>query len=613
MTLYLYAGCLSSAANGNQTSFKLLASDGSTVWSKAHGAVIRSAAASSDRVFFGGGRASNLTHRCYDLDGNLSWSADWGGFVYGMAIDSVNGYLFTAGASVSGNQVGRWSLTTGSGGAFYETEFGASARSVAIYRPASITYVYAAGYYSGAVSPYNFGYGVSFYTTLTDLHASTSIEQMCMDASGNIYIVGGVVSGVSLRKYNNALTQQWTANHGATIRCVAVDTGGNVYIGGDSDGTYTTRKYDSSGGLVWSKDHGATVNEIAVDSNGNVYTNGVLTGGVTTRCYNSSGTQQWAISLGVDGYALTLNDESIPPLALAGSSSTIASATGRLHVQVPGTLVQPKLVGLMRADSPLLLVPCTENLTPNLNQRYDYVDKELADVSGYNHEVLLNGSVGFATGENQPTPVPRLPYRGAPLATWTSFPEPRITTDIGPSVFVLSSAWTVECWYRRYGYTDRYYHWYFGNAELYAPVLHHAFVAQGMMEVAGDRRKRTLYSLSDTEGAIHHLAAVYDGSGTITLYVDAVVVATISQSLSTLNVQIDSRARLCWGYDGGDIVSAYLPYHAACTYAFLALYGSALSASKIAARYSIGVSAAEQVLKTKMDIRLSPNYFIGNI
>lgn len=110
---------------------------------------------------------------------------------------------------------------------------------------------------------------------------------------------GTRASSITTISYDDAGTEQWTADHGYTVYCVAADTDGNIYTGGDSvagDSNNTTRKYDNAGSLQWSASHGAgvTVYGIAVDGSGNVYTAGTHTSSVTTRKYNSAGSLQWS-------------------------------------------------------------------------------------------------------------------------------------------------------------------------------------------------------------------------------------------------------------------------------------------------------------------------------
>lgn len=89
------------------------------------------------------------------------------------------------------------------------------------------------------------------------------------DASGNIYVVGGVYTSATngfdyfLSKYNSAGTQLWIVYYNGTnsgndvASAVTLDPSGNIYITGGSEGTagalidYTTIKYSSSGSQIW--------------------------------------------------------------------------------------------------------------------------------------------------------------------------------------------------------------------------------------------------------------------------------------------------------------------------------------------------------------------------
>src|SRR5205085_3660528 len=90
-----------------------------------------------------------------------------------------------------------------------------------------------------------------------------SPNDMKMDASGNIYIVG-TSTGNSTNtdyvtiKYNNSGSQQWAARYNGpanaydTAKSVAVDNAGNVYVTGTSAGNgtnydFATLKYSSAG------------------------------------------------------------------------------------------------------------------------------------------------------------------------------------------------------------------------------------------------------------------------------------------------------------------------------------------------------------------------------
>jgi hypothetical protein len=150
---------------------------------------------------------------------------------------------------------------------------------------------------------------------------------MALDASGNIYITGGVqntVTDFDPSSGNYMITSSgfagnfyvckldasgnflWANETAGSSNAIAVDNAGNVYttggFGGSVDfdpgvGTYTlttvsndedifVRKLDASGNFVWAKQMGSPTtnpssnrgNAIAVDASGNVYTTGFFAG-----------------------------------------------------------------------------------------------------------------------------------------------------------------------------------------------------------------------------------------------------------------------------------------------------------------------------------------------
>lgn len=176
MAIYLYAGTARYPGNSFQTLHKLNLSDGSTVWSRDRGESVFALVGNTTDVYVGGGRASSITHKRYSVDGSVIWSADRGAFLYDIALDPDNGYVFTVGSTFSGFQVERWNISNGGGGAIESAYFDGRATSVCIYRPSSTSYFYTAGAYSSATSPYNFGIGTSFILLL-----ATCIRQQILN------------------------------------------------------------------------------------------------------------------------------------------------------------------------------------------------------------------------------------------------------------------------------------------------------------------------------------------------------------------------------------------------------------------------------------------------
>jgi len=186
---------------------------------------------------------------------------------------------------------------------------------------------------------------------------------------GRLAVVGAEESGgITLRVYNDAGTQQWTAEHGATLYGVAIDSQGSVIVGGEpGTGGYTLRKYDYDGNLLWSYDHGATVYCVAVGANdtillgggdwspdsqtarrlssdgstelwtanhgthvygiaavsdGGVVLTGARTGSVTTRRYYSDGSLYWSYDHGNTTYGVMCNNTGVYTVGEAVSGYT---------------------------------------------------------------------------------------------------------------------------------------------------------------------------------------------------------------------------------------------------------------------------------------------------
>ncbi|WP_205511303.1 SBBP repeat-containing protein [Longitalea arenae] len=144
---------------------------------------------------------------------------------------------------------------------------------------------------------------------------ANSVDQanaLSVDASGNVYITGRSIGGVSSYdfatiKYNTAGVQQWVARYEGPVfddaRDIAVDAAGTVYITGESAGDYLTIKYSTGGLQIWLAfyDGGASdvATALALDAVGNVYVTGssstsrLLFGDYATVKYNFNGQQQW--------------------------------------------------------------------------------------------------------------------------------------------------------------------------------------------------------------------------------------------------------------------------------------------------------------------------------
>lgn len=116
-----------------------------------------------------------------------------------------------------------------------------------------------------------------------------SVRGVGFDADGNVYTGGDASSGISTRKYDPDGNLIWSINAGGSNFCLTTDAAGNVYVGGFISGGYSARKYDTDGNFLWGVNTGTYVNEICTDAAGNVYITGGTSGGFNTRKYDSSG------------------------------------------------------------------------------------------------------------------------------------------------------------------------------------------------------------------------------------------------------------------------------------------------------------------------------------
>ena len=168
-----------------------------------------------------------------------------------------------------------------------------------------------------------------------------------IDSSGNVYAVGYTrnvttnIYDVILAKWNSSGTLEWQRSLGGstadTGQQVAVDSSGNVYIVGTDKSSTSNNgaddmlvaKYNSSGTLQWQRILGSSSSDngtgIAVDSSGNVYACGGATGGVDILIakWNSSGTIQWQRTLsstGVD-YAEGISVDNLGNIYVAANTN----------------------------------------------------------------------------------------------------------------------------------------------------------------------------------------------------------------------------------------------------------------------------------------------------
>lgn len=144
-----------------------------------------------------------------------------------------------------------------------------------------------------------------------------------VDAGGNVYVAGrGYFNALQdvnyvLIKYNSAGTQQWVRTYndstGASdkdnLNDMSIDASGNIYVTGSSIGNtsaedFYTIKYDGNGNVLWNeryKTAGAAINEatgISIGGSGDVYITGYsgIPGNgndYTTLRYDANGTLIW--------------------------------------------------------------------------------------------------------------------------------------------------------------------------------------------------------------------------------------------------------------------------------------------------------------------------------
>ncbi|HOI96616.1 MAG TPA: SBBP repeat-containing protein [Syntrophobacter fumaroxidans] len=119
---------------------------------------------------------------------------------------------------------------------------------------------------------------------------SAGASDVAVDGAGNVYITGGIGTGILTVKYDNAGKLRWARKFGseanAFARHIAMDRSGNVYVGGCigsyAAGTvdFLTIKYNSAGACQWARSYNGSgngvdgIDGIAVDASGNVYVTG---------------------------------------------------------------------------------------------------------------------------------------------------------------------------------------------------------------------------------------------------------------------------------------------------------------------------------------------------
>jgi hypothetical protein len=137
-------------------------------------------------------------------------------------------------------------------------------------------------------------------------NASTySSHGVSADGLGNVYVVGTMIGGSFLAKYDATGDLQWTQQFANGALGVSADGLGSVYItGGISNDAYVS-KYDAAGNLQWTRQQGTdqtdVSNSVSADGLGNVYITGYTagyfpgagTGDVFVSKYDAVGNLQW--------------------------------------------------------------------------------------------------------------------------------------------------------------------------------------------------------------------------------------------------------------------------------------------------------------------------------
>ncbi len=203
-----------------------------------------------------------------------------------------------------------------------------------------------------------------------------------LDASGNIYLTGGVINDTTFLdyttiKYDSQGNQLWMARFDGSAsgydfaRAIALDSQGNVYVTGYSDYgvegfDIVTIKYDSNGNQLWVQSYNGPPGNgadkgwaITLDTVGNVYVAGISLGNSSTYNYvvikyDSSGSLIWE-----KRYEGPVSDYRVYPKILVDRNGNVYLAGCDLQNQLDFVTIKysplPTLKGDLNLDGVLTL------------------------------------------------------------------------------------------------------------------------------------------------------------------------------------------------------------------------------------------------------------------
>lgn len=201
------------------------------------------------------------------------------------------------------------------------------------------------GTYNAVVAKYDKNGSIQWQRRPNIGFTSPNPGKVGVDGSGNVYYAYNIY----LVKYNSSGTAQWFRNVPFTINDLDIDSSGNVYIvgGGVSGFGIVVMKLDGSANITWQRSIGNT-NEtgggVAVDSSGNVYVVGTAfsANDLVIAKWNSSGTFQWQRGLGDATFGIAYRDIAVDssgnPIVLARSGQSPTNFPNVAKYDGSGTL-----------------------------------------------------------------------------------------------------------------------------------------------------------------------------------------------------------------------------------------------------------------------------------